>query len=345
MQKFILSIAAVFAVATVSSEVHAKHLMFMPFKYGTKAYCVQGNFGSYSHTGTWKYAYDFTLGSKDKTFGASVYSPVNGTVVEVRIGAPDYKYNYESSANNNNGWGNTVLLKDGTTGMYVRLAHMKDGSVKVKVGNKVKVTQKIGQIGCSGYSSGPHLHVQLQDDPSGADQSIEFDFVEGGVAQGGWYTSELAYLSFIGDNGGVKSLSHEFQSFATAGSTSWTYYESETANRTVGGNYYKIKKLEDKTPKYDWIFKLKKTGIYAVYVKASCVGKKDPAALYHLSSNDDDDFETDIEVDQSECSEYDWHFLVVTMFTAGDLYHVTLYPSTDGTYSVADGFKFIRLYP
>ncbi len=60
--------------------------------------------------------------------------------------------------------GNKVKIKldvkseDGDS-IYVIYCHMK--AVDVKNGAKVKKGQKVGTVGSSGYSSGPHLHVEL----------------------------------------------------------------------------------------------------------------------------------------------------------------------------------------
>lgn len=57
--------------------------------------------------------------------------------------------------------GNEVVIDHG--GEYSVLAHMKKGSVKVKVGDKVKSGDEIGLLGNSGNSSEAHLHFQVSD--------------------------------------------------------------------------------------------------------------------------------------------------------------------------------------
>ncbi|HJX26864.1 MAG TPA: M23 family metallopeptidase [Thermoanaerobaculia bacterium] len=46
-----------------------------------------------------------------------------------------------------------------TGDVYIVLAHLKKGSVKVGTGETVTVGQPIGQIGNSGNTSEPHLHI------------------------------------------------------------------------------------------------------------------------------------------------------------------------------------------
>lgn len=48
---------------------------------------------------------------------------------------------------------------------YSVLAHLKQGSVRVKPGRKVKRGEVLGLCGNSGNSSEPHLHYHLQNTP------------------------------------------------------------------------------------------------------------------------------------------------------------------------------------
>ncbi len=60
--------------------------------------------------------------------------------------------------------GNYVILRH-AGGEYSQYAHLKQGSVKVKAGDKVTRGQVIGQLGHTGNSTEPHLHFQLTDGP------------------------------------------------------------------------------------------------------------------------------------------------------------------------------------
>jgi hypothetical protein len=57
--------------------------------------------------------------------------------------------------------GNQVVLRLGP-GIYLLYAHMKPGSVRVRVGQRVHRGQLLGQLGNSGNSATPHLHLQVQ---------------------------------------------------------------------------------------------------------------------------------------------------------------------------------------
>jgi len=60
--------------------------------------------------------------------------------------------------------GNEIVLDIGG-GRYAFYAHLLKGSVKVKVGDRVKAGQELAQVGNTGNSDGPHLHFQIMDGP------------------------------------------------------------------------------------------------------------------------------------------------------------------------------------
>lgn len=58
--------------------------------------------------------------------------------------------------------GNFVRIKH-ESGVYSRYLHLVNGSVKVKVGQKVKAGTVLGTEGNTGYSMGTHLHFDIND--------------------------------------------------------------------------------------------------------------------------------------------------------------------------------------
>jgi hypothetical protein len=94
-------------------------------------------------------------------FGRPILAPAAGTVVEVNDGIPDNPINAPFASPPA---GNDVIIDHGNS-EYSFLAHLKLGSVKVKVGDKLQPGQKIGQCGNSGNTSVPHLHIHLQNTP------------------------------------------------------------------------------------------------------------------------------------------------------------------------------------
>ena len=45
------------------------------------------------------------------------------------------------------------------------LGHLRSGSVQVREGQEVKVSDKLGELGNSGFSSGPHVHLHFMNGP------------------------------------------------------------------------------------------------------------------------------------------------------------------------------------
>ena len=61
--------------------------------------------------------------------------------------------------------GNHVIVDIGE-GRFALYAHLKPGSVRVDVGDRVRRGQPLGEVGNSGFTDLPHLHFQLMDGPS-----------------------------------------------------------------------------------------------------------------------------------------------------------------------------------
>ena len=80
--------------------------------------------------------------------------------------------NYNTSQTGQRTYGNYVKIKH-DNGMYTLYAHMKYGSIEVKVGQRVSKGQTLGYMGNTGYSFGAHLHFEVRDinnnyiDPTG----------------------------------------------------------------------------------------------------------------------------------------------------------------------------------
>lgn len=64
--------------------------------------------------------------------------------------------------------GNHVTLDLGS-GHYAMYDHMAPGSITVHVGERVSTGQKLGLLGNTGNTTGPHLHFQISDRPSTLD--------------------------------------------------------------------------------------------------------------------------------------------------------------------------------
>ncbi len=79
------------------------------------------------------------------TYGSNIYATGNGTVIEAR-------YTFH-------GYGKKIVVNHGF-GYITIYAHLR--KIKVKVGDKVKRGQIIGELGNSGRSTGPHLHYEIR---------------------------------------------------------------------------------------------------------------------------------------------------------------------------------------
>ncbi|MFN3653082.1 MAG: M23 family metallopeptidase [Armatimonadota bacterium] len=67
--------------------------------------------------------------------------------------------------------GNQVVLQIGE-GRFVLLAHLKQGSVRVKPGQRVRRGELLARCGNSGNTSEPHLHLQVQNRPDFQDEEL-----------------------------------------------------------------------------------------------------------------------------------------------------------------------------
>lgn len=105
-------------------------------------------------------------------YGKSVVSPCDGTVVAVVDGLPDLE---PPKADKDNPAGNHVILSCGD--MKVELAHLRSGTLAVEPGQSIFVGQAIGQVGNSGNSTEPHLHIHAVDVRSGTGIQMSFDGV------------------------------------------------------------------------------------------------------------------------------------------------------------------------
>jgi hypothetical protein len=106
-------------------------------------------------------------------YGADVLAPASGTVVSINNDEKDLvpgSDEFQSMA------GNHIYLRLDETGTFLFLAHLKKGSIKVREGQHVNEGEVLAQVGNSGSSSEPHLHIHHQrQDPS----RVSMFFAEG----------------------------------------------------------------------------------------------------------------------------------------------------------------------
>lgn len=100
-----------------------------------------------------------------RAYGQPVYAVANGVVSEAKDGIPENIPGATSRAvpiTLETVAGNHIMLNLGD-GVYALYAHVQPGSIKVKVGDKVRQGQVLALLGNSGNSTEPHLHFHLID--------------------------------------------------------------------------------------------------------------------------------------------------------------------------------------
>ena len=98
-------------------------------------------------------------------YGATVQAVGSGVVTTATDNQPDQTPGTMPTLPLAKAPGNHVIIRmaGGVTAVY---AHFKPGSVRVRVGDKVRAGEVIGQLGNSGASLAPHLHFHIVNGPN-----------------------------------------------------------------------------------------------------------------------------------------------------------------------------------
>ena len=118
-----------------------------------------------------RFAYDFLVRKDGRThegdgtrleqffaFDRPIFAPGDGIVVAAESDLPDMA---PGKMDPTHAMGNHIIIKHGN-GEFSFLCHLRQGSVKVKSGDKVITGQDVARCGNSGNTSEPHLHYHLQ---------------------------------------------------------------------------------------------------------------------------------------------------------------------------------------
>jgi murein DD-endopeptidase MepM/ murein hydrolase activator NlpD len=100
-----------------------------------------------------------------RCYGTEVLAVADGVVAAVKDGIPQNIPGATSRAvpiTLETVGGNHVILDLGH-GRYAFYAHLQPGSLRVKVGDKIRRGQVVGLVGNSGNSTEPHLHFHISD--------------------------------------------------------------------------------------------------------------------------------------------------------------------------------------
>ncbi len=95
-------------------------------------------------------------------FGDNLYSPCDGTVTKVIKNQPDF--NPPETGDGHPAGNHVEIICDGVT---LILAHMKQNTVVVDSAQVVSTGDLLGQIGNSGNTSEPHLHIHAEKEGRG----------------------------------------------------------------------------------------------------------------------------------------------------------------------------------
>jgi Peptidase family M23 len=98
-------------------------------------------------------------------FGADIHAVADGPVVAVVDNLPEQVPGTYPTALPLDQYGGNRIVQDIGGGNYALYAHLRLGSARVKVGDKLSTGQTIASLGNSGNTSAPHLHFQLMSTP------------------------------------------------------------------------------------------------------------------------------------------------------------------------------------
>ena len=110
-------------------------------------------------------------------FGEDVLAVADGTVVSIHDGMPDETPLVLMVPKSKSDYGGNNVFLEIAPNVFAWYAHLRQGSLTVKVGDAVKAGAPIAKLGNTGPSEGPHLHFGLLDKPDSiAGRSLPFVF-------------------------------------------------------------------------------------------------------------------------------------------------------------------------
>lgn len=101
-------------------------------------------------------------------FGEPIHAVADGTVVTLYDAAAEQVPGEPQGVTPASIGGNMIVVDIGG-GNFAFYAHLQPGSLKVKLGDKVKTGEVIALLGNTGNTTAPHLHFHIMDGPSPLD--------------------------------------------------------------------------------------------------------------------------------------------------------------------------------
>ncbi len=102
-------------------------------------------------------------------YGTPIHAAADGVVVNLYDDTDEQVPGADAKGITTENIGGNMLVVDIGGGAFTFYAHMQRGSLKVKLGDRVKTGQVLGLLGNSGNSTAPHLHFHVMDGPSPLD--------------------------------------------------------------------------------------------------------------------------------------------------------------------------------
>lgn len=99
-------------------------------------------------------------------FGTTIHSVADGTVVSVVDDLPEEAPGKVPADSSPKTAGGNFAIVDIGGGNFAFYAHLQPGSLRVKVGDRVKTGDVLGLLGNSGNTTAPHLHFHVIDRPA-----------------------------------------------------------------------------------------------------------------------------------------------------------------------------------
>ena len=209
----------------------------MTLKYPVNYIAVTQYFTENVHRG-------MDLGWNSAFYGPNqdIYAAEDGVVVSVRS-------DYKTTDSSGNSYGNYVKIRHNET-FSTLCAHMKYGSVTLKVGDKVKKGDKIGEMGSTGYALGNHLHYEVFKNDVKVDPIIyTYVYKEQTVSSNPSARENLLYYKEPEDD--IETLKKMIE-------------ELENKNKLLEKEIERLKKELEKKDKYKFEYTVPKTSMYEI---------------------------------------------------------------------------------
>ena len=145
----------------MNGECVSDHVVWgnIPFEMGTNVSLTQAFMGAFTHYGNGIYAVDFSGVYGDVEEGTPVVAYKSGIVKKIKedsdVNCIDEGIDIEDCTHSNH-----VIIDHGDF-TFATYGHLQQNSVDVEVGDSVGSGHQIGRIGNTGYSTGPHLHLEV----------------------------------------------------------------------------------------------------------------------------------------------------------------------------------------